>query len=379
MKRSQPFVVIAVLVSMLAAGLVAAGAVYKASHDKVIEEAFSRLSLFHGLRRATIEDYMLSKASDMRAMSRNAHVVDALEKFVGAWADLGENAAQTVRRLYVDDNPFRRGEKQMLRSAGDESRYTAVHTEFHNWAQRFIAHFGYHDLFLIDRAGNIVYSLEKEDDFATNVAHGQYRNTPLGLVFRKSVSPGGRDVDISDFDRYGPSDNTPASFASSPVLGEDGKIAGVFAVQLPAQPINDMLRSTAGMGETGETYIVGNDLLMRSQSRFIAQPTMLEKEIDTASVAEGLNGFSGTKIISDYRGKPVLSVYSPLDFGGPLWVLIAEIDKSEVLRKLRLWPAIVAGLLAALITGALVHVAIRLILRNWSGPTPTPEKQPQVR
>lgn len=363
MKANRKVTLAAIAVALVAA-VAASAFAYKISREKTIEEAFSRLTLFHGLRRATVEDYMLSKASDIRAMSRNDRVVDTLMAFQAAWAELGEGAAQTVRRLYIDDNPFRKGKKRVLRSAGDNSRYTAVHGEFHQWAQRFVGHFGYQDLYLIDRDGNVVYTVEKQDDLATNVAHGKYRNTPLGFVFRRSVRPGGRDVNLSDFETYAPSDETPAAFASGAVLGKDGKIAGVFAVQFPPEPINEMLRSTGGMGKTGQTYIVGNDMMMRSQSRFAAYSTMLRTEVRTRSVTEGLKGFSGSGVIFDYRDVPVLSVYAPLDFGGPLWILLAEIERSEALRKFSLWPTLLAGLLAAIAAGAAAYLVGRMFFRN---------------
>lgn len=363
MKVNKKVILPAIGTALVAAFAVGAFA-YKTSYEKTVAEAFNRLTLFHGLRRATVEDYMLSKASDIRAMSRNARVVDALVTFESAWAELGADPAQTARRLYIDDNPFRKGKKRVLRSAGDDSRYTTVHKGFHEWAQRFIGHFGYRDLYLIDRNGNIVYTVEKEDDFATNVANGKYSNTPLGFVFRRSVRPGGRDVNLSDFEHYAPSGDAPAAFASGAVLGEDGKIAGVFAVQFPPEPLNEMLRSTAGMGRTGQTFIVGNDMLMRSQSRFAAYSTMLSTEVETASVTEGLKGFSGSWIVADYRDVPVLSVYSPLDFGGPLWVLLAEIERSEALRKFSLWPTLAASLLAALAAGAAAYLVGRMFSRN---------------
>jgi methyl-accepting chemotaxis protein len=148
------------------AALVAAGVTYETGRATTISDAFSRLTLFHGLRKATVEDYMLSKTSDMKAMSRNDRVIDALSAFNAAWSELPGEPANEARRLYIKDNPFRAGKKGTLRSANDGSGYTAVHREFHDWARRFLEHFGYYDLFLIDASGNVVYSAEKEDDYA---------------------------------------------------------------------------------------------------------------------------------------------------------------------------------------------------------------------
>jgi hypothetical protein len=60
------------------------------------------------------------------------------------------------------------------------------------------------------------------------------------------------------------------------------------AVQIAAEPLNEIMQVTAGMGATGETYLVGADGLMRSQSRFISIPTLLETKVENASVRDGI-------------------------------------------------------------------------------------------
>lgn len=333
------------------------------SRQTALEEAFTRLSLFHGLRKATLEDYMRSKASDVRAMSSNGRVVEAFDRFNAAWAELGAEPAKTLRKLYIDDNPFRAGARSMLRSAGDDSRYTHAHAAFHDWAQRFLAHFGYKDLYLIGKGGNILYSVGKSDDFATNLDDGPYAAGALAYVFHQAMRQDEDRVTLSDFERHGSDKSPPSAFAGSAIAGTDGKPRGVFAVRFTGEAIDEILRYVAGMGETGQTYIVGNDLLMRSQSRFDSKPTSLVQQVDTEPAREARNGFSGSRIAQDYRGVEVLSVYSALDFGGAPWVLLAEMEEQEVLARVPLWPA----LLTALVTGLLIAALGWAVLRLYFG------------
>ena len=132
------------------------------------------------------------------------------------------------------------------------------------------------------------------------------------------------------------------------------------------------MRFTAGMGDTGETYLVGPDGLMRSQSRFSDTPTLLETKVDNPSVRDGRSGKSGARIVADYRGIPVLSVYAPLDFGGQAFVLLAEIDKAEVLGETK--PAIVvaASVLSGLVAGLLVLLLYWLMRPARRGPALEP-------
>ena len=80
--------------------------------------------------------------------------------------------------------------------------------------------------------------------------------------------------------------------------------------------MNSIMQVSAGMGETDESYIVGSDYLMRSDSRFSEESTILVSEVKTATVDAALDGQTGVRTIADYRGIDVLSAYGPLDFLG---------------------------------------------------------------
>jgi methyl-accepting chemotaxis protein len=96
-----------------------------------------------------------------------------------------------------------------------------------------------------------------------------------------------------------------------------------------------MLTQRAGLGQTGEMYLVGEDGLMRSNSRFSVEPTMLKKEVDTEATREAFDGYVGKKIIYDYRGVPVLSAYTPLNLNFINWALMVEIDEEEAFASIK--------------------------------------------
>lgn len=316
--------------------------------SRTLDVAFNRLHLFHDLRQAALEDYLRSMASDVRAASENPQVVEAMEKINFAWRTYGPDARKTLSRIYVEENPAPPGQKYRLTDAGDGSYYSLYHRDFHAWARRFLEHFGYYDAFLINPRGDIIYSVTKESDYTTSLKTGPYRKSPLGEVFRRAMATPEAPIDFSDFASYAPSGGDPAAFAGHAII-KDGAVIGVFAVQIAAEPLNDLMHFTAGMGTTGETYLVGADGLMRSQSRFTSTPTLLETKVDNASVRDGIAGKSGAHVVDDYRGVPVLSVYAPINFGGQSWILLAEIDQTEVLEPHKPWTAVLAGILAGLL------------------------------
>ncbi len=117
----------------------------------------------------------------------------------------------------------------------------------------------------------------------------------------------------------------------------------------------------AGMGETGEMYLVGDDGYMRSNSRFSEEPTILQKEVDNEATMEALNGIVGKKIIKDYRGVPVLSAYTALDLKFVNWVLIVEIEEREALVAIHTVEtrAIILGSLITCITFLYIYLVNR--------------------
>jgi len=234
---------------------------------------------------------------------------------------------------YIDRNPFKVGQKGSLLSAKDNSRYSKLHHQFHPIFKNMIEARLFYDFFLLDRHGNVIYSVNKEADFATNIINGKWQKTQLATVFKTITSqPIAGKLYYADFKRYPPSGNEPASFIGAPVFDAQHKYLGVVIYQMPIEPIDRIMQVTAGMGETGESYLVGNDLLMRSDSRFLKQRSILNKKVDTFSVQQALAGEAGVGIIDDYRNVAVFSAYTAIDFFNTRWAMLVEIDREEVLR-----------------------------------------------
>jgi len=132
-----------------------------------------------------------------------------------------------------------------------------------------------------------------------------------------------------DFKPYAPSNDAPASFMSTKVKNDAGEAIGVLVFQMPVAKINALMGQTDGLGETGETYFVGTDLLMRSNSRFSEEDTVLALKVDTPAVQKALSGERGIDIEQDYRRIHTVSAYAPLEFMGANWAMIAQQDTRE--------------------------------------------------
>jgi methyl-accepting chemotaxis protein len=304
-----------------------------------------RLVLLGELRRGALQGYLDTASSELRFWSTSPGLLEMHGRLVQEWI-VDDDAAHALelRRAYIVDNPHPLGQRAELLQATD-GNYCLLHAELHQMARQFVTERGYYDFFLIGVDGYINYTVEKEDDFATNLVDGPYSDTALADVFHAAVENPGT-VAISDLERYAPSSDAPALFMATALQGDAGEITGVLAFQLPTDRFLDIMNYTSGMGETGETYLVGTDYLMRSNSRFIEQSTVLEQAVNSDTVDLALGGEEGVQYTLDYRDVEVMSAFTSLPVGDTRWALMAEIDREEVVAGAAGERPALAGILA---------------------------------
>lgn len=328
-------------------------------------------------RKAMLGEYLSSIEQDMRMISTNATVRQATVEFTEAWQQLGQDQTATLQRLYIQDNPHPTGEKHKLDASDDGSTYTAVHRQYHPWLRLFLEERGYYDVFLFDLEGNLIYTVFKELDYATNLNTGKYKNSDLGNAYRaaqKSGEPG--SISFFDFKPYAPSHGAPASFISTPIQGDQGQQIGVLVFQMPIDRMNAVMQNSAGMGETGETFIVGADGLLRSDLRLVEESTILNRKLSDERVAAAMRGESGASVMANDQGVEVITAYVPFEFNGAHWALIAEQSTGEAFAALNNM-----RMLAVLLTVSILAVVAGLgylVSRLLSGPITSLTRAMQV-
>ncbi|MBE9562825.1 MAG: HAMP domain-containing protein, partial [Proteobacteria bacterium] len=246
-----------------------------------------------------------------------------------------------------------------------------------NYFAEYITKYNYYDAFLIHPEGRIFHTVMHESDYNSNIITGKYASSKLGFLVREVIKT--KTVGISDFAPYEPSHGEAAAFVAQPLI-IDNEIKMIVALQISDLELSNIMQQRVGMGSTGETYLVGSDNLMRSNSFLdpinhsikssFANPA--KGSIDTKAVQEALAGKTGTKIVTDYRNVKVLSAYAPIEVDNTTWALLAEIDKDEAFAevyKLRLWLGgiillclIVIICIAFLLTRSIKHPLNNLVL-----------------
>ncbi|WP_325891010.1 GGDEF domain-containing protein [Grimontia sp. NTOU-MAR1] len=324
---------------------------YKFAAEQLILSAESKLVALLDSRKESLLLYFDTVKRDLFIHARSPQTRDAVIEITEAWEDIGENQESTLQSLYITDNLFDVGQKEALLYAEDGSAYSKAHKKYHSFFRNLAAEHGYYDIFLVDREGNILYSVKKEDDFATNLLNGKWQDTHLARAFTMvNKNPSVDNAYLTDFEKYEPSFNQPEAFFATPIHRNGEEYIGALIFQMPIKYINSVMQVSAGMGETGETVLIGPDELMRSNSRFHGEK-ILEASVHTNSAAKALSGISGIQFEQDNRGVEVLSAFAPFNFMSLHWAIIAEIERDEILSPLRVF---VSALALSVLVGTVV-------------------------
>jgi len=117
-------------------------------------------------------------------------------------------------------------------------------------------------------------------------------------------------------------------------VSDSNGVSGYIFIEDDFNTIQKILQETTGMGNTGESYLVGNDLKMRSRSRFYPAQSPLLIEVNTDATKNAFINSGESGIILDYRGIKVLTVYRKIDSPYLQWALISEIDFEEAMKPM---------------------------------------------
>jgi class 3 adenylate cyclase len=389
--------VMLLLTSILSAAVV--GAIgYQSGRSSLRSAVFDALTEIRASQSRQLQGKFADLKNSLTVFTRGATTTEAIEAFTPAFDQLADatispQQSQSIADYY--DNQFAEEKKKLTGSdldtqalipqsnaqrylqayytapfhnwnraidfddARDGSAWSAANARYNDFFREIVVRFAFEDALLLDTRGNVVYTAYKGVDLGTNILTGPYREGNLRDAYQKALAANAKDyVGVTDFSDYLPADE-PTAWMLAPV-GPPGRVEGVLALQFPIARINALMTAdkqweAAGMGKTGETFLVGPDSVMRSDSRlFLESPdqfrndvvnagtppevaeeslrlhgTTLVQPVENEATRQAQRGQTGEVIETDYLGHETLQAYAPLDLPGLNWSIIAKIDTSE--------------------------------------------------
>lgn len=236
-----------------------------------------------------------------------------------------------MQQLYISENTKPIGSKEQLDSAFQESQYNTVHAKYHKTFRLFLNSFGFYDIFLINPDnGRIMYSVFKELDYGTKLWDGPYKSTGLAQVAKEALKLQKGQTAIVDYAQYAPSYNDQAAFVATPVF-DGNKLISILAYQVSLEKLDqEIIGLRAGLGKTGEVFIIGANERLRTNSSLTAENTFWKAfsnealnfarsgQTDTITTDKGLHNY------------PVYSSFDKLNIPGLNWYIFAEKSQQEV-------------------------------------------------
>jgi GAF domain-containing protein/HAMP domain-containing protein len=205
----------------------------------------------------------------------------------------------------------------------------------------------YQELFLVNRDGRVVVSTDR-------LQEGEARGSQV--YFRQ-----GLEGEALQPPRYSPTTMSTSVFVTQPVVNYQGEVCGVVVGRANLDRLTEIMIERAGLGETGETYLVDETHTLLTPSRtgrlYVG---VFSEGIDAAAdeKATGAGLYRNNQdvaVVGAYRWLPDLQV-----------ALIAEQEQAEAFRD----TVATLGLLGVvtLISVALAVGAALLITRSIAAP-----------
>jgi methyl-accepting chemotaxis protein len=285
---------------------------------------------------------------------------------------LGKGYSEVTKLMqyaYIANNEFPLGEKNKLSKSKFDIAYDKVHERYHATMSKYLEEYKFYDAFLVDLDGNVIYSVYKELDFATNLKNNFISKSGLAEAYRKALTIGDSgEVAMVDLAPYAVSYNVAASFVSYPIKDNDNKMIGVAILQVDTNVLNSIVSfdkkwSEVGLGKTGQSFVIGNDLFLRTPTREIVEVEMQDsyfkklsgfgynqtildemKAKSTNALLYQFNSEQMKQVVKskksgfvehDDEGKTYFMAYRPLRVFGVDWQIITKQEKDEILFALK--------------------------------------------
>lgn len=303
---------------------------YQLTLSQSRENAMNNLDLLLELRQAHLERYFSNVNSELSFWGGHGELQIATEELTFAWK-------KNVTQAYLTQSPYPPNQREKLYTANSGNNYDLFHNIIHHLLKPLTEKkHAYDDIMLINTHADIIYSVKKHRDYGQNLQQKELKNSPLTKLYNQ-LSNEQEAVIISDALLYSAADYRPILFAGKNMYHHDGGWLGVLIFSIPLDVISSLMQSPNIKAAHIDSYIVGQDLRLRTPSHSHRVTILQQRIVATEAIQRALQGKNGTGILKsiDDQGNQLLTAYrffAKKSADGQHWALIAEKPINDVHR-----------------------------------------------
>ncbi len=314
------------------------------------------------LKQKILLEYFNGLENSLKSISENSSVQQSYNSFKNAYLRLEKyKSLDPIRQAFLTHPTLKDLMGLKLPTNPAVYLYNSTHSRFYPMAKSYIQNLGLTDFILVDLKGNVIYTYSKDQDFATNLVNGKWKNSQLGMLYSNILKDKKDDIILSTINSYEPAKGKISLFIGKKMVMRNRPM-GVVILRLPLNKIDGILNESTGMGKTGQTILIGEDHYLKNNLRF-DKSSALKIKINTPQANLALEGKNGILVGKNYENKSVLAVYDFIKILNRKWGIISEINTSEAfssLNKIRNITFIILGVSALVILVIAIFLSIKI-------------------
>lgn len=311
------------------------------SHSKDLQEqSTSHLLSVRDTKQQQIIDYFAAQETEVMGFVRSELAYASGGRFYGlvnAFSRLGhdiDEARENAQHRYIQGSGDQIKTSILPESSNyvGSERYRLLHKRYH-WAYlELLKRSDFNDILLVDIDGNVTYSINKDDNYGTNLLTGRYKETALGRTFkrlsedvsaRRKVNEDYTPVVVSDFDIE---NGKQVAWLGAPIV-QQGYLHSYAMFRLPNNGITKLI-AEINRDSSIETLLVGSDHKPR---------TINTKQEDIQNsleiVDKALVGDTEVGTYSNRLGEEMIAAFAPIETRGLTWALVVQLPEKEAFAR----------------------------------------------
>jgi methyl-accepting chemotaxis protein len=233
---------------------------------------------------------------------------------------------QALQLDFIANNPDQASKSLMDESLINTS-YSRAHSLYHPIYRNYANQFALAELYLLDaKTGHVIYSVNKNTDFATPLYSPELATSPLAITFKHALRLAKGQSLFTEFSEYM---QVQSGFMATPIFNQQ-KISSVLVFRTATEAFKPLIRSQGFEHANVYLFDQNNTLMTSSHSNQSDVDNTLINEVqkklnDSSILTKDNNYISLTTSTNEHY-----AVIQSIKLFGLKWNMVTTIDKNNV-------------------------------------------------